>query len=153
MLKRFERIKIRKGASSMQCHCVVCFDVKGIFIHGNFILFLLLHFSSYSFLLRLSHMHKPEDRLLTRLLRWAAITHMWAAAMNTQSKYVFWSIFLVDKKYSISSTKKNCFPLQKGLYGQNVVSSYSKAVDSAHSSVRVSSSRQSNDVLGKQINV
>jgi len=36
----------------------------------------------------------------------------------------------------------------KGLYGQNVVSSYSKAVDSAHSSVRVSSSRQSNDVLG-----
>ncbi|XP_055300769.1 cuticle protein 21.3 isoform X3 [Sitodiplosis mosellana] len=36
----------------------------------------------------------------------------------------------------------------KGLYGQNVVSSYSKAVDSAHSSVRVSNSRQSNDVLG-----
>lgn len=38
----------------------------------------------------------------------------------------------------------------KGLYGQNVLSTYSKAVDSAHSSVRVSSSRQSNDILGKQ---
>lgn len=36
----------------------------------------------------------------------------------------------------------------KGLYGQNVLSTYSKAVDSAHSSVRVSSSRQSNDILG-----
>lgn len=43
------------------------------------------------------------------------------------------------------------FFTSKGLYGQNVVSQYSKAVDSAHSSVRVSSSRQSNDVLGKQI--
>lgn len=39
----------------------------------------------------------------------------------------------------------------KGLYGQNVLSSYAKAVDSAHSSVRVTSSRQTNDVLGKQI--
>lgn len=38
---------------------------------------------------------------------------------------------------------------KKGLHGQNVDSSYSKAVDSAHSSVRVSNSRQSNDVLGK----
>lgn len=36
----------------------------------------------------------------------------------------------------------------QGLYGQNVVSSYSKAVDSAHSSVRVHSSRQSNDIIG-----
>lgn len=43
------------------------------------------------------------------------------------------------------------FFTSKGLYGQNVLSSYSKAVDSAHSSVRVSSSRQSNDILGKQI--
>ncbi|XP_035908879.1 cuticle protein 16.5 [Anopheles stephensi] len=33
----------------------------------------------------------------------------------------------------------------KGLYGQNVLSQYSKAVDSAHSSVRVHSSRLSND--------
>ncbi|KFB41872.1 hypothetical protein ZHAS_00009717 [Anopheles sinensis] len=33
----------------------------------------------------------------------------------------------------------------KGLYGQNVLSQYSKAVDSAHSSVRVQSSRLSND--------
>ncbi|XP_039449930.1 cuticle protein 21.3 isoform X2 [Culex pipiens pallens] len=35
----------------------------------------------------------------------------------------------------------------KGLYGQNVLSQYSKAVDSAHSSVRVHSSRLSNDGL------
>lgn len=41
------------------------------------------------------------------------------------------------------------FSSWKGLYGQNVLSSYSKAVDSAHSSVRVSSSRQSNDILGE----
>ncbi|XP_053699249.1 cuticle protein 21.3 [Sabethes cyaneus] len=33
----------------------------------------------------------------------------------------------------------------KGLYGQNVLSQYAKAVDSAHSSVRVQSSRLSND--------
>lgn len=43
------------------------------------------------------------------------------------------------------------FSSWKGLYGQNVLSSYSKAVDSAHSSVRVSSSRQSNDILGKAV--
>lgn len=36
----------------------------------------------------------------------------------------------------------------KGLYGQNVHSQYHKAVDSAHSSVRVSNSRSSNDVHG-----
>lgn len=36
----------------------------------------------------------------------------------------------------------------QGLYGQNVLSQYSKAVDSAHSSVRVHSSRQSNDIIG-----
>lgn len=36
----------------------------------------------------------------------------------------------------------------KGLYGQNVQSHYSKAVDSAHSSVRVASSRYTNDALG-----
>lgn len=39
----------------------------------------------------------------------------------------------------------------KGLYGQNVHSTYSKAVDSDHSSVRVTSSRSGNDVLGKKI--
>ncbi|XP_065077492.1 cuticle protein 21.3 [Ochlerotatus camptorhynchus] len=33
----------------------------------------------------------------------------------------------------------------KGLYGQNVLSQYSKAVDSAHSSVRVHNSRLTND--------
>lgn len=46
-----------------------------------------------------------------------------------------------------------CISLHRqGLYGQNVVSSYAKAVDSAHSSVRVTSSRQSNDIIG-EINV
>lgn len=35
----------------------------------------------------------------------------------------------------------------KGLYGQNVLSQYSKAVDSAHSSVRVHNSRLTNDGL------
>jgi len=39
---------------------------------------------------------------------------------------------------------------QKGYAGQNVVSSYSSAEDSAHSSVRVSNSRVSNDALLEQ---
>ncbi|XP_029165140.1 cuticle protein 21.3-like [Nylanderia fulva] len=40
---------------------------------------------------------------------------------------------------------------QKGYGGQNVVSSYSRAEDSAHSSVRVSNSRVSNDLLEHHI--
>ncbi|XP_058445334.1 cuticle protein 21.3 [Malaya genurostris] len=46
--------------------------------------------------------------------------------------------------HSVGSSQEHTV---KGLYGQNVLSQYSKAVDSAHSSVRVHSSRLSNDGL------
>ncbi|XP_058811531.1 cuticle protein 21.3 [Topomyia yanbarensis] len=46
--------------------------------------------------------------------------------------------------HSVGSSQEHTV---KGLYGQNVLSQYSKAVDSAHSSVRVASSRLSNDGL------
>ncbi|XP_055524942.1 cuticle protein 21.3 isoform X2 [Wyeomyia smithii] len=44
--------------------------------------------------------------------------------------------------HSVGSSQEHTV---KGLYGQNVLSQYSKAVDSAHSTVRVASSRLSND--------
>lgn len=60
------------------------------------------------------------------------------------------STWLNRQPFSVGSNLKFHLDFFKGLYGQNVLSTYSKAVDSAHSSVRVSSSRQSNDILGKQ---
>lgn len=47
--------------------------------------------------------------------------------------------------YSVGTSNEHTV---KGLHGQNVVSSYSKTVDTPHSSVRVSNSKASNDVFG-----
>lgn len=116
--------------------------------HLIFLFHFVLNFSfSCYFWLHLLHMCKPEDQQRIPFPLWVEIMHMWAAHMNTPSKYVngFWC-----NNY-IFAEIFNQFPISKGLYGQNVQSSYSKAVDSAHSSVRVSSSRQSNDILGKYI--
>lgn len=60
------------------------------------------------------------------------------------------SMSLNRQPFPVGTNLKFHLDFFKGLYGQNVLSTYSKAVDSAHSSVRVSSSRQSNDILGKQ---
>lgn len=98
-----------------------------------------------------------------RICRKFTRTHRQSKSRFNYSMHVYYAIYDFvesadlqsrDPQWIYYAHKSLCFlffvPLQswQGLYGQNVLSQYSKAVDSAHSSVRVHSSRQSNDIIG-----